>query len=60
MRLVDSPLRARRGVQVRGERLGQPVGERLDEDRAVVVVRALEPSRQFLGAEARVTANAPM
>ena len=34
--------RARLRVQVRGERLGQPVGERLDHDRAVVVVLALE------------------
>ena len=39
-------------MQVRGERLGEPIGERLDEDRAVVVVLALEALRELVGADA--------
>src|SRR5581483_4303505 len=37
------------GVEVLGEGLGQPVGERLDDDRAVVVVLGLEPRGQLVG-----------
>ena len=36
------PLAARAEVQPLGEGLGEPIGERLDDDRAVVVVLALE------------------
>ena len=43
---------ATRCVQVRGERLGQAIGERLDDDRVVVVELALERARQLVGAEA--------
>ena len=42
-----------RGVQIRRERFGQPIGQRLHEDRVVVVVLALEAARQLVGAEAR-------
>src|SRR5215213_2695983 len=38
-------------VQVLGERLCQSVGERLRQDRPVVVVVALEPRRDLVGAE---------
>ena len=44
--------RARARVQVGGERLGQPIGQRLDEDRVVVVVCPLEAPREVVGAEA--------
>ena len=44
---------ARRCVEVRGERLGEPIGERFHEDRVVVVVLALEPARQIVGAQSR-------
>ena len=40
------------GVQVLGERLGQPVGQRLDHDRVVVVVLGLEPRDQLVAADA--------
>ena len=48
-----APVLARLRVQVLGERLGQPIGQRLDHDRVVVVVRLLELPRELVGAEAR-------
>ena len=39
-------------MEVLGERLGEPVGERLDDDRAVVVVLGLEPACKLVGADA--------
>ncbi len=39
-------------MQVLGERLGEPVGERLDHDRVVVVVLRLEAGGELVGAEA--------
>ena len=48
-----APLRPRARVQVRGKRLGQPIGQRLDDDRVVVVVLALEPLRERVGAQTR-------
>ena len=50
--LAVAPVLARLRVQVLGERLGQPVGQRLHHDRVVVVVLLLEASRQLVGAEA--------
>ena len=39
-------------MQVGGERLGEAIGERLDQDGAVVVVLALEFGGQRVGADA--------
>ena len=44
------PLAPRALVQPLGERLGEPVGERLDGDRRVVVVRGLVARRELVGA----------
>ena len=52
------PLAACPLVQPLRERLGEPVGERLRHDRAVVVVLGLEPRRELVGAGS-ATANAP-
>src|SRR4029079_13864954 len=41
-----APVAARARVQLLGERLRQPVGQRLDDDRAVVVQRLLVGGRQ--------------
>ena len=43
------PLAAGAPVQPLGERLGEAVGERLDDDRAVVVVLALEADCELIG-----------
>ena len=48
-----APLAPHAGVEHLGERLGQPVGERLDHDRRVVVVVALVGARELLDADAR-------
>ena len=48
-----APVAARARVQVLGERFGQPVGERLDHDRVVVVVVALERRDELGRADAR-------
>ncbi len=53
------PLAPRPLVQPLGERLREPVGERLDDDRAVVVVRGDVRGRELVGARRRVTAKAP-
>ena len=50
--LVDARLSTRDAVQIRSERLGQPIGERLHENRVVVVVLALEAAHQIVDAEA--------
>ena len=47
-------------VQVLGERFGEPVGQRLQHDRVVVVVLRLERRDARLDAEPAVTAKAPM
>ena len=47
-----APVLARARVQPFGERLGQPIGQRLHHDRVVVVVVALEARGQLVGAEA--------
>ena len=39
-------------MQVLGERLGEPIGQRLDHDRVVVVVVGLELAHQLVGADA--------
>ena len=44
------PLAARALVQPLGERLGEAVGERLDDDRRVVVVLGLVPGGELVGA----------
>ena len=49
-RPLVAPVAARPLVQVLGERLGEPVGERLDHDRAVVVVLGLEARGELVGA----------
>ena len=48
-----APLAARARVQVLGERLGEPVGERLHHDRVVVVEVLLERAREVVGLDAR-------
>ena len=53
------PVAAHARVQELGERLGQAVGERLDHDRAVVVVLGLVAARELVGAGIAVTAKAP-
>ena len=50
--LAEAPVLARLRVQVLGERLGQPIGERLDDDRGVVVVRGFELLDERVDAEA--------
>src|SRR5919197_1453443 len=52
LRTALVPVAPRDLVQVLRERLRQPVGERLDHDRAVVVVLRLVASGELLGAEA--------
>ena len=44
------PLAPHALMQELGERLGEPVGQRLHRDRRVVVVRRLVPGRQLVGA----------
>ena len=44
------PLAPRPLVELLGEGLGEPVGERLDHDRAVVVVLGLVARRELVGA----------
>ena len=43
------PLAPHTLVQALGERLGEPVGQRLHRDRRVVVVRRLVPGRELVG-----------
>ena len=50
--LLRRPNRARRRVKIRGERFRQPIGQRLDHDGVVVVVRPFEAVRELVGAEA--------
>ena len=52
-RPIDAPLKPRALVQVRGKRLGEPIGQRLDDDAAVVVLLALEPLGKRIGAQPR-------
>ncbi len=52
-RFVDAPILPRPCVEIGSERLGQPVGERLDQNRVVVVVGLLEASRQLVRAKTR-------
>ena len=46
-------------MQVRGERLGEAIGQRLDEDGVVVVELALECRASSSAPSPAVTANAP-
>ena len=50
-RIGDAPLLAGAGVQICRERLGEPVGERLRQNGVVIVVRAFELVREFVGAD---------
>ena len=50
--LAVAPVLARLRVEVLRERLGEPIGQRLDHDRVVVVVLLLEPARELVGADA--------
>ena len=50
--LAVAPVLAHLRVQVLGGRLGQPIGQRLDHDRVVVVLIALELPGQRVGADA--------
>ena len=45
------PQSARGRVQRRGERFGQPIGQRLHQNGVVVVVLALEAAREIVGAQ---------
>jgi hypothetical protein len=47
-------------VQVRRERFGEPIGQRLDQERAEIVVLGLKPSYEIVGADAGGAANPPM
>ena len=49
---AEAPVAAGLGVQVFGERFGQPVGQRLGHDRVVVVVIAVELRGQLVAADA--------
>ena len=50
--MAVTPVAAGFGVQILGERFGQPVGQGFDHDRVVVVVLAVETFGQFVGADA--------
>ena len=51
--LVDAPLAAGAPVQIGGAGFRQTIGDRLHEDRAVIVVLLLESARQLAGADPR-------
>src|SRR5919198_1649906 len=51
--LVDPPLAARAPMQIGGAGFRQAIGNRLDEDRAVIVMLLFESARQRVGADPR-------
>ena len=49
---AEAPVAAGLGVQIFGERFGQPIGEGLGQDRVVVVEVAVEAGGEFVAADA--------